>query len=101
MNTEAVKKHMLRIVKNKYVIVLLFFYVWLLFFDQHSIWERKAYESKIEVLEKQKAYYLEKIQSDKKKIHELQTSKNNLEKFAREQYLMKKENEDIFIFFSE
>ena len=92
---------LLRILRNKYVITFLIFYVWLFFFDQHSIWERKSNESTIESLEKEKAYFLEKIENDKKRIHELKTSKKNLEKFAREQYLMKKKNEDIFIVIEE
>ena len=38
-----------------------------------------------------------KIEIDKKKIHELKTDNDNLEKFAREQYRMKKADEDIYI----
>jgi len=91
----------LRIFRNKYVITFLIFYAWLFFFDQHSIWERKGDEANISSLEKEKAYYLEKIENDKKRIHELKTNRKNLEKFAREQYLMKKENEDIFIVIDE
>ena len=57
--------------------------------------------STIESLEKEKAYFIEKIETDRNRIHELKTNKKNLEKFAREQYLMKKENEDIFILIEE
>lgn len=42
-------------------------------------------------------FYREKIIEDKKRLHELQTDRENLEKFAREQYYMKRDNEDIFI----
>lgn len=101
MNTSKAKIIFLRIIRNKYVITFLIFYLWLFFFDQHSIWERKSNESTIEALEKEKVYYLEKIENDKKRIHELKTNRKNLEKFAREQYLMKKENEDIFIVIEE
>ena len=101
MILKLAKKYIPQIIRSKYVIAFLIFYVWLFFFDQHSIWERKDYESKIEALEKEKTYYLEKIENDKERIHELKTNKKNLEKFAREQYLMKKENEDIFIFIEE
>ena len=101
MILKLAKKYFPKLIRSKYVIAFLIFYVWLFFFDQHSIWERKDYESKIEVLEKEKAYYLEEIENDKARIHELKTNKKNLEKFAREQYLMKKENEDIFIFIKE
>lgn len=101
MILKLAKKYIPQIIRSKYVIAFLIFYVWLFFGDQHSIWERKENESKIEALEKEKAYYLDKIEKDKKRIHELKTDKENLEKFAREQYLMKKKNEDIFIFIEE
>ncbi|WP_321299680.1 septum formation initiator family protein [Marinifilum fragile] len=101
MILKLAKKYIPRIIRSKYTITFLIFYVWLFFFDQHSIWERKDYESNIEALEKEKAYYLEKIENDKKRIQELKTNRKNLEKFAREQYLMKKKNEDIFIVIEE
>ena len=53
--------------------------------------------SKISTLEKEKDYYQKKIEEDNRKIKELLRSPDNLEKFAREQYLMKKDNEDIFV----
>ena len=56
---------------------------------------------KITVLKKEKAYYENKIKEDNRKIQELLGNKENLEKFAREQYLMKKPNEDIFVIVNE
>jgi len=97
MENITLKQILIRIIRNKYVISFLIFYVWLFFFDQHSIVDRYENENKIEKLQKQKNYYLEKIETDHNRIHELKTNRKNLEKFAREQYLMKKPNEDIFI----
>jgi len=48
-------------------------------------------------LEKDKVFYEEKITEDRAKLEELKSNPENLEKFAREQYLMKNDNEDIFI----
>jgi cell division protein FtsB len=48
-------------------------------------------------MELEKEYYLERIAEDSKKLNELMTNDENLEKFAREQYLMKKPDEDIFL----
>lgn len=48
-------------------------------------------------LEKDKAYYEKKIIEDSQRLKELKTNKENLEKFAREQYLMKRDNEDVFV----
>jgi len=69
----------------------------MLIFDSSNWVEMFATRRRIKSLEDEKEYYLQKIEDDKKKIKELQTSPENLEKFAREQYLMKKPNEDIFI----
>ena len=51
----------------------------------------------IQSYKQEKRYYLEKIDNDRKRLNELQTNNENLEKFAREQYLMKKPDEEIFI----
>jgi cell division protein DivIC len=48
-------------------------------------------------LKNDREYYIQKIEDDKRKIHELKTDNDNLEKFAREQYRMKKADEDIYI----
>jgi cell division protein FtsB len=85
------------VLKNKYVIAILFFLVWILFFDQNNLIDRVVTIRKFHEMEKEKKYYLDKIKSDTKKLEELRTDRENLEKFAREQYLMKRDNEDVFI----
>ena len=87
--------------RNKYFVAVLFFIVWMLFFDEHSLVFHMQNKIKLHQLEEQKDYYREKIQVDKRKLKELQTSDQNLEKFAREQFLMKKENEDVFVIIEE
>ena len=52
---------------------------------------------KLHQLEKDRQYYLEQIEKDSIQMHELRSSNKNLEKFARENYFMKKDNEDIFL----
>jgi cell division protein FtsB len=86
---------------NKYVIVGLLFLVWIAFFDKNSYVEKAQLRSKISTLGKEKRYYLRKIEEDGRKMQELLSSRDNLEKFAREQYLMKNKNEDIFIIVEE
>ena len=58
-------------------------------------------KNKITTLQKEKAYYHHKIEEDNRKMQELLSNKDNLEKFAREQYLMKNKNEDIFVIVKE
>jgi len=82
---------------NKYTMTLLIFLVWLAFFDQNNLVAKMQLRSKITTLQKEKAYYEEKIKEDNRRMKELLSNKNNLEKFAREQYLMKNKNEDIFV----
>jgi cell division protein FtsB len=84
-------------IKNKYVIAILFFLVWILFFDQNNLLDRVSAVRKFQQIEKEKKYYIDKIKTDTKKLEELRTDRENLEKFAREQYLMKRDNEDVFI----
>ena len=83
--------------RNKYILTALVFLIWLLLFDQNNLSERRKSTREYNRLLEEKEYYLQKIKDDSKRIEELKTDDDNLEKFAREQYLMKKDNEDIFI----
>jgi len=89
------------VLRNKYVLTALIFFLWLLVFDQNNLSERRKINMEYKELMDEKEYYLDKIEEDSKRIDELKTDDENLEKFAREQYLMKKENEDIFVIVEE
>ena len=81
---------------NKYVWVLLFFSGWMLFLDNYSYFDHRFLDQQIEELEDNKAYYQEEIKKDKENI-KLLKNPYQIEKYAREKYYMKKENEDIYI----
>ena len=83
--------------RTKYGIAIAVFLVWMLFFDEHSLVQHFQNTRKLEQLTEQEQYLRDKITFDKRKIKELQTNLTNLEKFAREEFLMKKENEDVFV----
>ncbi len=85
------------ILKNKYILTLVIFGVWVGFFDQNNLWDRAKLSSRIKQLEKQKHHYQVEIEQNERKLSEIQESPESLEKFAREEYLMKKKNEDIFV----
>lgn len=70
--------------------------IWMAFFDTNSLIIHSQYNSEIEDLENEKDYYYKEIEKDKKAIEEL-SQEDDLETFAREQYYMKKDNEDIYI----
>ena len=91
----------LRRLRNKYLIALVVFLVWLLIFDRNSLIDRVKYIRSRQEMEAQKQFYLERIEEDTRRLNELKTDRDNLEKFAREQYLMKRENEDVFVIVEE
>ena len=83
--------------KNKYVFTPILFIVWLSFFDKNDFISQYSSRRQLNVLLSEKQYYADEIQKNKEKLYELMSSEANLEKFAREKYLMKKDNEDIFL----
>mgnify|MGYP001451904539 FL=1 len=98
MNTVvAIWKKIRPWVRNKYIITILIFIIWLLFFDNNNLVDRIKEINHLRQLEKDRKYYLERIDKDSKSLQQLKTNNKNLEKFAREKYLMKKDNEDIFV----
>ena len=98
---EKVKNILLPVIKNKYILSLIIFILWIAFFDRNNLIDRYEDIKTLNQLEKDKLYYQERIDQDKKRIEELKTDNENLEKFAREQYLMKKKNEDVFYIIEE
>ena len=81
---------------NIYLLVSVFFIVWMLFFDTNSFRILWSLESKINHLEQQKKELIRQIDEDRLMIQKLSDS-IELEKFGREQYYLKKADEDIFI----
>jgi len=89
------------ILKNKYIITFIFFVVYVLIFSQNNLIERYTYIQQLRKLEEQKEHYLKLIIENKDKAELLKSDKKLLERFAREQYLMKKTNEEIYIVIDE
>lgn len=81
---------------NMYVLVLTAFLVWMLFFDTNSFLIHRELKKEINTLEKQREFLQEEILRDKKIIDKL-TDPEELEKFAREHYYLKKKNEEIYL----
>ena len=82
---------------NLYFLVTVVFFLWMLFFDSNDLVSIYALRSNVSDLEAQKEYYIEKIEEVKHEREELFSNPEQLEKFARERYLMKKANEDLYI----
>lgn len=86
-----------KITKNFYFLSGVFFFVWLLFFDSNDLINQFKLTSQLNDLENDKAYYQEKIIEVEKERQKLLNDTDLLEKYAREKYLMKKPNEDIYV----
>jgi cell division protein FtsB len=82
--------------KNIFILILVVFAVWMLFFDANSWLIHHELNTEIENLENEKEYYIKEIEKDKKDLKKLSTDEG-LEKFAREEYYMKRDNEEIYI----
>ena len=86
-----------RIFSNFYIIIGVVFLVWLTFFDSNDIYTQLKQTAKLKGLEDEKEFYIEKIAEVKTDREELLSDDELLEKFARENYLMKKPAEDIYV----
>ena len=83
--------------RNKYILTVIIFIIWLTLFDSNNLISRYKEMRELHKLKADREYYINRIEVDKRKLHELKTDNNNLEKFAREQYRMKKPDEDLYI----
>ena len=90
-------KATLNFLKNKYLIATLTFLVLITFFDRYDLISQVSLRQQVSKLREEKKYYKEEIAKNNQELNSLQTNPENLEKFAREKYLMKKDNEDVFV----
>lgn len=87
--------------KNKYFLVSLAFVVWMLFFDRNDLFSQHEYRQQVQKLRSEKEFYASETMKVKKDLQELSTKQATIEKYAREKYLMKKPDEDIFVIIPE
>lgn len=85
-----------KFISNKYIWVMLFFLTWMIFLDNYSYFDHRFLDNQINELEDNKTYYQEEIVKDEKSIKQLKNPQQ-IEKYAREKYFMKKDSEDIYI----
>ena len=85
------------ILKNKFILVTLILFVWVAFFDSNNWIKQAKLKSKIKDLKEQKNYYQDEIEKDSVSLFDLTNNQKTQEKFAREKFLMKKENEDVIV----
>jgi cell division protein FtsB len=94
--SEIKKNKWVRFISNKYMLILILFIVWMIFFDANSYLIHHELDNDINALEDNAEFYQKEIDHDKTFIKKMEDS-NEMEKFAREKYYLKRENEDIYI----
>ena len=82
---------------NAYWLVTIVFFALTFVMGDSSLYKRYTYDEKIRSLEKEIKHYQKEIEINSKKLNDLHTDKEALERFAREEYFMKKPNEDVYI----
>lgn len=82
---------------NAYWLVTIVFFALTFIMGDSSLYKRYTYDEKIRSLEKEIKHYQKEIEINSKKLNDLHTDKQGLERFAREEYFMKKPNEDVYI----
>ncbi len=94
-------KRVFNLFSNKYFLGSLAFAIWMLFFDRNDLFSQYEYRTQVNKLKTEKAFYGKETEQVKRDIVELSTKQATMEKFAREKYLMKKADEDIFVIIRE
>lgn len=94
-------RRLIDLFKNKFFIVTVAFIVWMLFFDKNDLVSQYEYRQQVNTLKEERDFYTKETEKVSKDLDELTSNPQKLEKFAREKYLMKKDNEDVFVIVKE
>ncbi len=82
---------------NTYVVVVVFFLFITFVGGDSNLYKRYTYDEKIRRLEREIRHYKKEIETDRKKLDDIRTNREGLERYAREEFYMKRANEDVFI----
>jgi len=83
--------------KNKYFLSASAFIVWILFFDPRDVFTQMEHRRELKELQISKTWYQKEIAKESIEAEQFRTNPVTIEKYARENYLMKRDNEDIFL----
>ncbi len=90
-------KRLINLFRNKYFLVSVAFVVFMIFFDKNDLFSQYQYYKQVSKLKQERDFYQKEITKVNQDLDELSSDPKKLEKFAREKYLMKKDNEDVFV----
>lgn len=85
-------------IANRYFVVALGFFVWMLFFDQRDFFQQRERTAELKKVQAAKKYYQEEIEKTKQQLNNLQNNPTSVEKYARERYLLRREGEEVYLF---
>jgi cell division protein DivIC len=86
-----------KFLRNKFFIAALGFSAWLLFFDKNDFFAQRERKQELKALQESKRHYLSEIKKEREFAENLKNDPATIEKFAREKYGMKRDNEDLFL----
>lgn len=90
-------KNTIKAFRNKYIFSLVAFVLFMLFIDHNDLFVQCERKSDLKKLLATKEFYNQRIEETRKELSDLQNNSAALEKYAREHFLLKRDNEDIFI----
>ncbi|HWZ03723.1 MAG TPA: septum formation initiator family protein [Mucilaginibacter sp.] len=90
-------KRLFNLFRNKYFLVTLAFVVFMIFFDKNDLFSQYQYYQQVSKLKQERDFYQKETTKVYKDLNELNSNPKQLEKFAREKYLMKRDNEDVYV----
>ena len=90
-------RHIPSFAKNKYFITFAAFCVIVLFLDRNDFFTQYERRKELHQLQQSKQFYTAEIASQQKELEALRTNPATVEKYAREKYLMKRDNEELFL----
>ncbi len=90
-------KRLIDLFKNKFFLVTVAFAVWMTLFDKNDLLSQYQYHEEVSKLEQERDFFQTETDKVSKDLEELTSNPQQLEKFAREKYLMRKDNEDVYV----
>ena len=90
-------KRLIDLFKNKFFLCTVAFVVWMVFFDKNDLLSQYQYHQEVSKLKEERDFYKTQNVKVARDLDELTSDPQKLEKFAREKYLMRKDNEDVFV----
>ena len=87
----------LYVLRNKFLLATTAFVIWMLFFDRNDVFTQMQRRSELNELKQSRQYFQKQIDENRRFSKDLQFNASAIEKYAREKYLMKRDNEDLFI----